>query len=701
MNWVILEGGTMAYDAPHADNGGSIATVTELRPATEPGSAPPAVPPAEQPGTRRQIVPHGMRRENIRATARQWAGLQAHRAGFHGVRSPWYTAKALWYAIKGGAVLLAGLVYWAAWPEGKILESQAVALDTAEARGQAMRAHTEGKKTRAGRWQILLGSAVLAAFLVLAAVVLAPWQIWPPVALIALVTLARYGRPHGQPIARAAVVPVQYEDLDDEIVFRALGSLGISGINDAMRGESGPGRGMRLVDPIHRDGPGYLANVDLPYGVTAAMVMDKREELASGLRRNVGCVWPEKAPGEHPGRLALWVGYQDMNKTPLGVWPLARRGTADLFKPAMIARDQRGRAIEVTLMFVSAIIGAVPRMGKTFLLRMLLLIAALDARAEVHAYDLKGTGDLACMERIAYRYRVGDDEEDIEYAIKDMRALREEMRRRTKVIRQIAKEHPELCPENKVTPELAARKELRLHPIVVGADECQVWFEHPKYGKEFESICTDLAKRGPALGIILILATQRPDAKSIPTGISANAVMRMCLKVMTQVANDQVLGQSMFKTGIKATMFAIEDKGIFYLAGEGAVPKIARGFNIDGPAADKIALRARALREQAGTLAGHCIGDEDADEPSARSFLRDVLDVFGENAKLYLGTIADRLREEIPEAYADIVPDAVGAQLRDLGVTVKDVREPRGPVLKGCERASAEAALAVREPVHV
>ena len=62
------------------------------------------------------------------------------------------------------------------------------------------------------------------------------------------------------------------------------------------------------------------------------------------------------------------------------------------------------------------------------------------------------------------------------------------------------------------------------------ANVSQVRFEHPSYGAEFEEICTDLVKRGPALGIFLLLATQRPDAKAIPTGISANAVLRMCLK---------------------------------------------------------------------------------------------------------------------------------------------------------------------------
>ena len=171
-------------------------------------------------------------------------------------------------------------------------------------------------------------------------------------------------------------------------------------------------------------------------------------------------------------------------------------------------------------MYASMIIGAIPRMGKTFALRLILLLAALDPRAELHAFDLKGTGDLSPLEPVAHAYRAGEEDEDIDYIVADLRALKEELRRRAKVIRTLPKD---LCPENKVTPELASNKSLRLHPIVVGADECQVLFEHPEHGDEIEAICTDLVKRGPALGIVIILATQRPDAKSLPTGISANA----------------------------------------------------------------------------------------------------------------------------------------------------------------------------------
>src|SRR5205807_9844407 len=109
-------------------------------------------------------------------------------------------------------------------------------------------------------------------------------------------------------------------------------------------------------------------------------------------------------------------------------------------------------------------------------------------------------------------------------------------------------------------------------------------------------------------GITLILATQRPDANSIPTGISANAVLRFCLKVMGYRENDMVLGNGMHGNGIKATMFSRRDRGIGYLAGEGDDPQIARTFYIDNPTAAQIVTRARALREKAGTITGHAAG---------------------------------------------------------------------------------------------
>ena len=66
--------------------------------------------------------------------------------------------------------------------------------------------------------------------------------------------------------------------------------------------------------------------------------------------------------------------------------------------------------------------------------------AALDPRAWVLPFDLKGTGDLSALEPVAYRYRAGDDDEDIAYGLAAMREMRAELRRRTKVIPRLLDE---------------------------------------------------------------------------------------------------------------------------------------------------------------------------------------------------------------------------------------------------------------------
>ena len=83
------------------------------------------------------------------------------------------------------------------------------------------------------------------------------------------------------------------------------------------------------------------------------------------------------------------------------------------------------------------------------------------------------------------------------YALAGLRELQAELRRRAKVIREL----PRTCARRtRSRPSLASKKSLGLHPIVIGVDECQMWFEHAEYGAEIEEIVTDLVKRGPATG---------------------------------------------------------------------------------------------------------------------------------------------------------------------------------------------------------
>ncbi len=524
------------------------------------------------------------------------------------------------------------------------------------------------------------------ALLISCGLAFAPWWASALAALAVLPVLAWFGRPDDKPILTSATVPVAYETLSFEVVVRALEGLRI--------GRHQPGTAPRTARAPScsstrspADGPGWLARLDLPHGVTAGEVSERREPLAIGLRRQLGVRVARDDP-----QAASWCaravrrrrGHDDRRPARLAA-AQARHGRR--VRPGGVRHRPARPPVTITLMFASIIIGSVPRMGKTFLLRLLLLICALDLRVRDPRLRLQGnraTSSPSPRSRTATGQATSP--EDIEYLVADMRAMRTEMRRRTKVIREHGRDGRDALPGEQ--GHARARQQTRASACTRSLsawDECQIPFEHPEYGKELIAIATDLTKRGPALGIMLMLATQRPDAKSIPTGISANAMLRMCLKVMGQVENDMVLGTSMYKNGIRATMFARDDKGVFYFAGEGLNPVIMRGYGFDLPASKVIGARARTMREAAGRLTGYALG-EDADV-EVRSIAEDVLLVFRDDTKLYLATIAARLAESIPAAYADITPEAVRASYATSARTPSGSASPAGCLWPGTSGA--------------
>ncbi|MEV5335070.1 cell division protein FtsK [Streptomyces werraensis] len=643
---------------------------------------------------RRPVVPIWLRSVAELRTASAWVVRHyAHTVGYHALRTPVYAARLTLQAPTGAARFVGGTMRWVADREGEPVRLAAVRREDAAE-------YLKLSRQRDGRVRLRTLVTVLALFIglatALAIYVLAPAWLQAVSVSAVVLALGAAGRRADDPVIHRAVELPKATKLTSDIVLRALGSLGISAISQAQA----KGRdGFEFTAPITRDGPGWRAEGNLPFGVTVTDIIERRERLASGLRRPLGCVWPEAVPDEHTGHLVLWVGDQDMNKAQKPAWPLAKSGTVDLFKPVAYGTDQRGRWVEVTLMYIAGVIGAIPRMGKTFLLRLLLLIAALDPRAELHTYDMKGTGDLDPVgNAVSHRHAAGDDDESIAYALADFRALREELRRRTKVIRSLPRD---ICPESKVTSALADKRSLGLHPIVVGVDECQVLFEHPDHGKEFEEIATDLVKRGPATGIVVLLATQRPDAKSLPTGISANASARWCLKVMGQTENDMVLGTSQYKRGVRATMFAWGDKGIHYFVGEGADARIVASVYVDAPGAEAIAARARKAREKTGLLSGYALGETPAEVTGpAYDLLADILAVVpAAKAKVWSETVVARLAELRPEVYGGWDPDALAAALKPHGIsTVQVGRRVDGKVVnrRGITRAHITTAIAER-----
>ncbi|MFG2861227.1 cell division protein FtsK [Streptomyces sioyaensis] len=632
-------------------------------------------------------------RRDFLATARHAGANLGYASLFHGVRLPVYAARLAGMAPRGTCRFIATTNRWVWDREAAPLRSYAVQTEDVE---EYMRL----ARLRAGRVR-LRGLVTLVALVFGAGFAL--WlYVMAPALLYAfgaggVLLLGMAGQQPDAPVVGPAVLKTEVQKLTGSIVLRGLDSIGNAKVTAAIK-KGGDMNGMRFTSEIVRDGPGYRADLDLPYGVTPEDIMEARKPLASGLRRKVGCVWPSPDPAEHEGRLVLWVGDKPMNETTKPAWPYLKSGQVDLFKPVVFGNDQRMRDVAVTLMFASVVVGSIPRMGKTFLMRLFLLIAALDPRAELHAFDFKGTGDFGALEPVCHRYRAGEEDEDIEYVLDSLRELKDELRRRAKVIKSLPTAR---CPESKVTPELANDKTLKLHPIVAGFDECQVPFEHEEHGKEIEAICTDLVKRGPALGIVALFGTQRPDAKSLPTGISANAVLRFCLKVMGQPANDMVLGTSMYKSGYRATMFSRSDRGICWMAGEGDDPRIVASAFVDAVAAGTVVARARTLREEYGNVTGHAIGQV-PEQTAGADILADVLSVIPATEKaVWCERIATRLVALRPEMYEGWKGENVTAALKPWGIKPGQVwgqtDDGDGKNRRGIDRADITAAITRRD----
>jgi S-DNA-T family DNA segregation ATPase FtsK/SpoIIIE len=382
----------------------------------------------------------------------------------------------------------------------------------------------------------------------------------------------------------------------------------------------------------------------------------------------------------------LWVGFQDLSKTRPAACPLVKARQTDLFDSIPFGTDPRGRTVSVPMFEVNWLIGASPGQGKTAAVRVIACGAALDPLADIWIHELAGKGDLDALGKVCHRYTSGLDDESIAYAAESARLLLNETKRRSEMFKRLR--GTGALPDGKVTRELAAKyKELR--PLVAIFDEVQNLLTDRQHGEQAAEDLAYVIRVGRALGIIAVLSTQRPDAKIIPTAITGLIVSRFCLMVPDQPANDLVLGTTSYRRGYDATVFRpMLDAGLGWLTGgEEGIPHICRTYYLDIPAAERIATRARDIRDRAGVLTGYALGELDTAE--ARDVLADVVAVFGDAPGLHWDELADRLANRWPDRWADVTGDSISAQLRSKGVPSVMV-SVGGAKARGCRRVAVE-----------
>ncbi|MGO9080452.1 MAG: hypothetical protein ACLQDY_15645 [Streptosporangiaceae bacterium] len=513
-----------------------------------------------------------------------------------------YVLAALVWAVIGVACLAIRQVRWRWLTEQHELRSRAVVAGDSR---EWARLHKIAQETRRIRGYVLAGEL---AGLILAGVLLArfaPWQGQAAAAAAVVLAGARFGRPDGHRIVGPAVIPPDYQPPSHEIITRALGSLGIAQVNAVLKPDKeGRVQGLRFISDVMRDGPGWSCQLDLPHGVSVSAILARREDLASGLRRPLSATWPAGVPQEHPGRMDLWVGMHDISRQKQPPCPLLKARQTDLFDVIPFGTDPRLRPVRVPMFEVNWLIGASPGQGKTGAVRVLGCAAALDPLADLWVYELAGKGDLEPLARVCHRYASGLDDESIAYAADSARLLRNETERRSAAFKRL--KGSGAMPDGKVTRELAAQHK-ELCPLVAIFDEVQNLLTDKQHGDQAADDLAYVIRVGRAMGIIAVLSTQRPDAKVIPTAVTGLIISRFCLMVPDQLANDVVLGTSSYRRGYDSTVLRPKlDAGLGWLkGGEDGVPQICRTYYLNIPDTERIAARARVMRDRAGVLTGY------------------------------------------------------------------------------------------------
>ncbi|HEX5543604.1 MAG TPA: cell division protein FtsK [Micromonospora sp.] len=629
--------------------------------------------------SRRPIVPASLRSPDQRRQLARWtAGYATHAALYHVTRSPKYAAKVAMWSPVGAARLVGRALRWAMAEEGNWhLRQQAANRNDPHTWLQLDRVRERQSRWR---WWVLAGGllALIALVLVLASG-LAPW--WSPWAALVVVVpvLARMGRPADRPIVDRVHVGERFTRLTAEMVRAALVDIGAA---------KEPGA-LTFPQEVHRDGPGYLARVNLPTGVEAVTVLERRGRLSSALRLPVDQVWPAVGP-EHAGQVDLWVGLAPASKMGQPRWSLAAdNARTSVFEPVEFGTDERQRPVTTPLFARNFLIGGVPGSGKSYAARTLAIAAALDPTCELKIAEFKGTADFGDLAHLCSAYACGVDDAALTTGAEILAWGLAEAERRGERIRR-ARERGE-APEGKVTTELAARPGSGLHPVLILIDEAHELFGDPAIGKNAAVAAERLIKRGRALGLMVVLATQIPDRTSLPPNITRCVNVRWCLAVQDQVANDMILGTGAYKRGQTATAYRpVVDAGWGIITGL-EEPTPVRSHYPDPKVTARIVARATQLR-------GGVVGDQDDTTTARRDVLDDVLRVFATVGRrgLHWQTIAEQFAAIAPETYAEISADAVSALVRDKGVPSVDVKS-EGVTRKGCRRAEIESAIARRE----
>jgi S-DNA-T family DNA segregation ATPase FtsK/SpoIIIE len=648
-------------------------------------------------GERLPIIPEHLRTwKGIKSTAGKYLDAARFHALFHLVRAPVYLALGAVWAVAGVVRIARAQIAWWWVTEQSFLRSKAV-VDGNSPEWRALHTHVIKRRSYRGA---VLGAELFAVALTLVLIaVLAPWPAWLIVAAVAMPPLAHAGHPEHRPILKPAVTTPLVRKISTDAIVRAYEAAGLC-TTDPKKPADHLGFGSTMTrDALDK---GSQVVIYLPYGGTFAAVVNAKTKIASGLDVAESQVYFTKDK-KSERRHTLLVLDEDPLAEPAGRTPLLDCKQRSVWRKMPFGLDQYGRKVAFCLMWISLLIGAQPRKGKTFSGRLVALYCALDPWVDITIIDGRMSPDWLPFRYVAHRYvrgtfpdRTGDP---VEQALD---ALREIRRHIDTVNEELATLSVAECPQGKLTEQLY-RKNPKLRVKLLIMEEFQVYFElaDQKKNKEIAQLLAEIQAMGPAAGAILVSLSQKPsgvgagDVQRLFNRYRDNHQVRFGLRCGSRDVSNAVLGNEAYGEGYDCSGLPLgeEYKGIGILYGLTDDAPTVRTYLADGEDAEVICLAARKIREKARTLSGYALGVEVA-EPGS-DIVADLAEVIGGDAGLWWEAAAERLAGRFPMRHADANAESVSAACRARGVPSVNVNVG-GRVLKGCRKAALEHVL--RQP---
>lgn len=240
-------------------------------------------------------------------------------------------------------------------------------------------------------------------------------------------------------------------------------------------------------------------------------------------------------------------------------------GEWDPWQPLLAALDvESGESVFLHLLARAGIlIAGLQRMGKSVLLSVIVAHLALS-KARLILADAKLV-ELSLWAPLCQR--------DDDFVGRDPEAFLAKLQ---EVQAEIDRRYAQLVEEGRTKAAPGDDWE----PTALVVDELAAFIDIPdrKLRGKIVSVLRDIISRGPACLVPVILATQKPEDKVIPSQIRDVCGQKIALATTTPEMTDTILGRGWAKKGATAHEFGETDKGAAWLLEDGSRPRRVQTF---------------------------------------------------------------------------------------------------------------------------